>query len=26
VRLNFDIAHGLDGGGTRLNLGTGFSF
>ena len=26
VKLNFDIAHGFDGGGTRLNLGTGFSF
>jgi len=26
VKLNFDIAHGLNGGGTRLNLGTGFSF
>ena len=26
VKINFDIAHGLDGGGTRLNLGTGFSF
>jgi outer membrane protein assembly factor BamA len=26
VKLNFDVAHGLDGGGTRLNLGTGFSF
>lgn len=26
VKINFDIAHGFDGGGTRLNLGTGFSF
>jgi len=26
IKLNFDIAHGFDGGGTRLNLGTGFSF
>jgi hypothetical protein len=26
VKINFDIAHGLNGGGTRLNLGTGFSF
>jgi surface antigen Omp85-like protein/surface antigen-like variable number repeat protein len=26
VKLNFDIAHGFGGGGTRLNLGTGFSF
>jgi outer membrane protein assembly factor BamA len=26
IKLNFDIAHGLNGGGTRLNLGTGFSF
>jgi len=26
VKVNFDVAHGLHGGGTRLNLGTGFSF
>jgi len=26
VKINFDIAYGLNGGGTRLNLGTGFSF
>ena len=26
VRINLDIAHGLNGGGTRLNLGIGFSF
>jgi len=26
VKLNFDVANGLNGGGTRLNLGTGFSF
>jgi hypothetical protein len=26
VRINLDIAHGLNGGGTRVNLGTGFSF
>jgi len=26
VKINIDIAHGLNGGGTRLNLGTGFSF
>ena len=26
VKINFDVAHGLNGGGTRLNLGTGFSF
>jgi hypothetical protein len=26
VKINFDIAHGFNGGGTRLNLGTGFSF
>jgi len=26
IKINFDIAHGFDGGGTRLNLGTGFSF
>ena len=26
VKINFDVAHGFDGGGTRLNLGTGFSF
>jgi hypothetical protein len=26
VKINFDIAHGLNGGATRLNLGTGFSF
>jgi outer membrane protein assembly factor BamA len=26
VKINLDIAHGLNGGGTRLNLGTGFSF
>jgi hypothetical protein len=25
-KLNIDVAHGLNGGGTRLNLGTGFSF
>ena len=26
VKINIDIAHGLNGGGTRLNIGTGFSF
>jgi hypothetical protein len=26
VKINVDIAHGLNGGGTRLNIGTGFSF
>ena len=26
VKINLDIAHGLNGGGTRLNIGTGFSF
>lgn len=26
IKLNFDVAHGFDGGGTRLNVGTGFSF
>jgi hypothetical protein len=26
VKINLDIAHGLNGGGTRVNLGTGFSF
>jgi outer membrane protein assembly factor BamA len=26
VKINIDVAHGLNGGGTRLNLGTGFSF
>jgi len=26
IKINFDVAHGFDGGGTRLNLGTGFSF
>jgi outer membrane protein assembly factor BamA len=25
-KINIDVAHGLNGGGTRLNLGTGFSF
>ena len=25
VKLNLDVAHGLDGG-TRVNIGTGFSF
>jgi outer membrane protein assembly factor BamA len=26
VKINMDVAHGLTGGGTRLNIGTGFSF
>ena len=26
VKINIDVAHGLDGGGTRLNIGSGFSF
>jgi hypothetical protein len=26
LKINLDIAHGLNGGGTRVNLGTGFSF
>lgn len=26
VRINIDVAHGLDRGGTRLNIGSGFSF
>jgi hypothetical protein len=26
VKLNLDVAHGFDGGGTRFSLGTGFSF
>jgi hypothetical protein len=26
VQINLDVAHGLDGGGTRLNIGSGFSF
>ena len=26
VKINIDVAHGLNGGGTRLNIGTGFSF
>ena len=26
VKINLDIAQGLNGGGTRVNLGTGFSF
>ena len=26
IKINFDVAYGLNGGGTRLNLGTGFSF
>ncbi len=26
VKINLDVAHGLNGGGTRLNVGTGFSF
>lgn len=26
LKINLDVAHGLNGGGTRLNLGTGFSF
>jgi len=26
VKINLDVAHGLDGGGTRVSLGTGFSF
>ena len=26
VKINLDVAHGLDGGGTRFSLGTGFSF
>lgn len=26
VKINLDVAHGLNGGGTRLSLGTGFSF
>ena len=26
VKINIDVAHGLNGGGTRLNIGSGFSF
>ena len=26
VKINVDVAHGLNGGGTRLNIGSGFSF
>jgi hypothetical protein len=26
VKINLDVAHGFDGGGTRVSLGTGFSF
>jgi hypothetical protein len=26
VKINLDVAHGLNGGGTRLNIGSGFSF
>jgi hypothetical protein len=26
VKINLDVAHGFDGGGTRVALGTGFSF
>jgi hypothetical protein len=26
VRLNLDIAHSLDGGGTRVHLSSGFAF
>jgi hypothetical protein len=26
VRLNLDVAHSLDGHGTRVQFGTGFSF
>jgi hypothetical protein len=26
VKINVDVAHGFDGGGTRVTLGTGFSF
>jgi outer membrane protein assembly factor BamA len=26
VKINLDVAHGLGGGGTRLNIGSGFSF
>jgi len=26
VKINLDVAHGVDGGGTRVSLGTGFSF
>ena len=26
LKINLAVAHGLDGGGTRLTLGTGFSF
>ncbi|MEP6917263.1 MAG: BamA/TamA family outer membrane protein, partial [Acidobacteriota bacterium] len=26
VKINLDVAHGLDGGGARLNIGSGFSF
>jgi outer membrane protein assembly factor BamA len=26
VKINLDVAHGFNGAGTRLNLGTGFSF
>ena len=26
VKINLDVAHGFDGGGTRVSLGTGVSF
>jgi len=26
VKINIDVAHGLNGGGTRVNIGSGFSF
>jgi outer membrane protein assembly factor BamA len=26
VKINVDVAHGLDGGGTRVSLASGFSF
>jgi outer membrane protein assembly factor BamA len=26
VRLNFDVSHGFDGGGTRVHLSSGFAF
>jgi hypothetical protein len=26
VKVNFDVAHGFDGGGTRVHLASGFSF
>ena len=26
VKLNLDVSHGFDGGGTRLHLSSGFAF